>query len=65
MSNKKLEDLFDNTTKMQKHPKCKGTYNEWAGDYNCEYQTTLECDECKYGHGRKDPEAKCNQLETL
>ena len=45
----------------EKHPKCKG-YKTYFGDYDCEYDTKLTCDECKYGVGRKDPEAKCNQL---
>ena len=45
-----------------RHPKCKGyqqTHDPY--DYDCEYETTITCDECKYGVGRKDPEAKCNQ----
>lgn len=46
----------------QKHPKCLGTYDEHNGDYDCEYDTNLTCDECKYGAGRKDPAAKCNAL---
>ena len=46
-----------------RHPKCKGYYVEWAGDYDCGYKTTIECDDCKYGDGRKDPEAKCNTEE--
>lgn len=42
---------------------CKGTKDEYNGDYDCGYGTTLDCGECKYGGhgGRKDPEAKCNQ----
>ena len=44
----------------QRHPKCLGTYDEHNGDYSCDYQTILTCDECKYGVGRKDPAAKCN-----
>jgi len=44
-----------------KHPKCQGCYDEWQGDYDCEYKSTLYCDQCKYGLGGKDPEAKCNQ----
>jgi hypothetical protein len=47
---------------------CKGNYDYYIGfgwDFECGYSTTIECEECKYsGHGgRKDPEAKCNQLE--
>ena len=32
-------------------------------DGACGYNTTIDCDECKYGGGRKDPEARCNQEE--
>ena len=46
----------------KKHPKCLGRYDSWDGDYTCGYNTALDCDQCKYGFGRKDPEAKCNQL---
>ena len=49
-----------------KHPKCLGTYDEWSGDYDCEYDSDLSCEECKYcagGMGRKDPEARCNQTQ--
>lgn len=41
----------------QKHPLCKGD-----GIDHCGYYTTIDCDNCKYGGGKKDPEAKCNQL---
>jgi hypothetical protein len=50
-----------------KHPKCKGVIIPDIGngvEYDCEYGTTITCDECKYcaaGFGRKDPKAKCNQ----
>ena len=27
----------------------------------CDYNTMIDCDECKYGVGSKNPEAKCNQ----
>lgn len=46
----------------QRHSKCLGTYDEYNGDYDCEYQSMLTCDECKYGGGRKDPAAKCNAV---
>lgn len=46
-----------------RHPKCAGTYNPYEGDYDCGYSSLLDCEDCKYGHGRKDPEAKCNQLD--
>jgi hypothetical protein len=55
-----LHDLL--SAPSARHPKCRGTYDEWSGDYGCEYDTTTTCDECKYGVGRKDPEAECNQL---
>jgi hypothetical protein len=47
------------TGRPTKHPKCKGT-TDYFGESYCEYKTTLTCDECKYGFGRKNPEAKCN-----
>ena len=49
----------------EKHPKCKG-YKSWTScgyEYDCGYETDLICEDCKYGMGRKDPEAKCNQLD--
>jgi len=51
------------TEPAPKHPKCKLIYYEMQGDYDCTYPShVLSCDECKYGGGRKDPEAKCNRL---
>ena len=47
-----------------RHPKCRGYRTQdigWGSEYECGYETTIDCDECKYGGGRKDPEAKCNQ----
>lgn len=45
-----------------KHPKCKGYRQDFDPyDYDCGYSTTIDCSECKYGVGRKDPEAKCNR----
>jgi hypothetical protein len=46
----------------EKHPKCKGykTWTDCGYEYDCEYGSILSCEECKYGHGRKDPEARCN-----
>ena len=52
---------------QSRHPKCKGFTIPDIGngaDYDCGYNTTITCDECKYclgGYGRKDPEAKRNQ----
>lgn len=54
-----------------KHIKCKGHID---GDYDwCDYQTTILCDDCKYGGSYdktdkrrgKDPEAKCNQPKDV
>lgn len=45
---------------VRKHPKCKGRYDPFDIYSDCGYNTTLTCDECKYGFGKKDPEAKCN-----
>ena len=44
----------------QKHPKCLGDV-DYYGEFDCGYYTTILCEDCKYGLGRKDPEAKCNQ----
>lgn len=48
----------------KKHPKCEGyqTWTDWGWEYDCGCNTDISCDECKYGLGRKNPEAKCNQL---
>jgi len=64
MSLVKLDILIEKEdNKNNKHPKCLG-YKYWTGcgyEYDCEYDSNLTCDECKYGCGRKDPEAKCNK----
>jgi len=39
------------------------TWTDWGYEFGCHYETTIDCDYCKYGGGRKDPEAKCNQLK--
>jgi hypothetical protein len=47
-------------SKREQHPKCAG-YRTFEGDFDCGYQTTLACEDCKYsGMGRKDPEAAKN-----
>jgi hypothetical protein len=48
---------------VSKNPKCKGYryWTSWGYEFGCEYESVLDCDECKYGLGRKDPNAKCNQ----
>ena len=57
-----LFTLEKTNSKSDKHSKCKGSFDELTGEADCDYNTELECDECKYGFGRKDPEAKCNQF---
>ena len=52
--------MFDCTPK--KHPKCLGGKCDYSGDFSCDYYSELDCDKCKYGMGRKDPEAKCNSV---
>jgi hypothetical protein len=46
----------------KRHPKCLGFYDAFLGEHNCEYDTKLTCEECKYCNagGRKDPAAKYN-----
>lgn len=39
---------------------CKGD-----GVDHCGYDTKIECEQCKYGGGRKNPEAKCNTNSEL
>ena len=54
--------------KAQKHPKCRGEFSSSPSeepDFECGYNTEIECDECKYGFGKKDPEATCNQPEII
>lgn len=56
-----LDQILPKPDEPKKHPKCKGYFDAYAHEYDCRYNTTLTCDDCKYGLGRKDPEAKCNQ----
>lgn len=51
-----LEPLTYARGSSLRHPLCKGD-----GIDHCGYYTVIDCDECKYGGGRKNPEAKCNQ----
>ena len=37
------------------------TWTDYGYEYDCGYGTTIDCDQCKYGGGKKDPQAKCNQ----
>lgn len=59
-----LEDLDKLKDRPVTNTGCQGYYDEWAGDYDCGYNTAITCEDCKYGScgGRKDPAAKCNQL---
>ena len=43
-----------------KHHLCKLEYDQFTGDYDCGYKTTLTCEDCKYGVGKKDPQTKAN-----
>ena len=51
--------------KPAKHPKCKGYWSHTpnGSEFDCEYGPVIICEDCKYGAGRKDPEAKCNQIK--
>lgn len=64
IKSKNVIEIFSKT-QITKHNKCLGRYDEWQGDWDCGYQTTISCDDCKYSNsgGRKDPEAKCNELD--
>jgi hypothetical protein len=52
-----------NPNKPIRHSKCKGfeIFGLWGKEYECGYYSKIDCDQCKYGGGKKDPEAKCNQ----
>ena len=62
MNAAQLDCLKEVARPGEKHPKCLGWRDEFTGEYDCDYGSVLACDECKYGVGSKDPEAKCNQL---
>lgn len=59
--------LFPSGKKRNPKPAggCKGYRTDGPDgyDFDCEYDTTINCDDCKYSNarGRKDPAAKCNQ----
>lgn len=43
---------------------CAYTYDAFNGDGDCDYNTTIECEDCIYadnGRRRKNPEALINQ----
>lgn len=52
--------------KKERHLKCKGFETldtGWGSEFDCGYNTKLSCDECKYGGGTKNPNAKSNKLD--
>ena len=63
MTEFKLTNMTTSNPRETRHPKCAGYYDEMNGDYDCHYYTSISCEECKYGCGRKNPEAKCNQIK--
>ena len=52
------------TLERQPDSMCAGykTWTDYGYEYDCGHNTSISCDESKYGGGRKDPEAKCNSL---
>jgi hypothetical protein len=69
MTNPVQQILFDLKAKygftIARHMACAGYQWETPGGlvYGCAYDTTITCDECKYGNsgGRKNPTSGCNQ----
>lgn len=65
LSVNKVEKEVTNFT-LKRHPKYRGYFTldtGWGSEFDCEYYSNLDCEECKYGMGRKDPEAKCYQIK--
>jgi len=64
MENTKNEQqcaIHDVIGSSSRHPKCKGWKKyDWGmmdgPEYGCDYDTEIDCDECMYGGGDKDPE---------
>lgn len=57
--------LVPGSSGMQPHKMCKAQ-DSCKGihhTYECGYKTKVQCFECKYGHGRRDPNAKSNKLK--
>lgn len=50
---------------IAKHPKCLGEkiWTDCGYEFTCGYGSKVDCGECKYGFGRKNPEAKINQFK--
>jgi hypothetical protein len=42
---------------------CGLVHDAFNGDYDCSHGTTIDCGECKFGGGRKDPTAWANAPE--
>ena len=69
LNKKRMKNEYDfllGVSGSYKHPMCRSYQCNHPLDpieYDCEYDTKIDCDECKYNGrgGRKDPEAKCNQ----
>lgn len=62
---KRTDEFFEaclDAAGIHRDPRCRLTHDPYTGDYDCEYRTSLLCEECKYGMGTRDPEAKCNQM---
>jgi hypothetical protein len=54
-------NMLDVVGSSSRHPKCKGWKKyDWGmvdgPEYGCDYNTTIDCDECIYCNGDKDPE---------
>ena len=47
--------IYIERMKNTKINKCKG-YTDESGDFACEYETDITCEECIYGRGNTDPE---------
>jgi hypothetical protein len=51
------------------HPDCRGFWEYDAfhqiEEFECGYPTTIDCEDCKYGTGRKNPAAKCNTVKGI
>lgn len=65
MKNEENKEIVKTLVNYSRHPKCKVILMPdygWGNDIDCGYQTKLTCDECKYGGGNKNPEAKINKL---
>lgn len=55
-------------SKNKKHSKCKGFWTPdygYGSDFDCGYKTIIDCENCKYGVGKKNPEAKCNSIKLI